>query len=269
MVRRPGERTRLRRGLRPGSYKVTARRSRHRVGHLEIGSTDHSEGIQASHPKGQTRAEMARTHHRSLTWWVWPSQSTGQLIRTSSGPLSCTSISSATYHGGTLLHAISSPGDDRLWAAAYRTTAAGSTSPPRSPIISASSAARAVSRHQPRPLRPPCASVTCEDELSSFAASLDGVGASWLGMISSLVMHNQMAVQAFSSSVSNWSVRHLYISVLSLLWHPTAVPEADDSVEAHSRFQRAVGAASGCCVGYDVFRPSGKPFMNGEPVIPQ
>ena len=65
-MRRPGERTRLRRGLRPGSYKVTARRSRrHRVGHLEIGSTDHFEGIQASHIKGQTRAEMARIYHRS------------------------------------------------------------------------------------------------------------------------------------------------------------------------------------------------------------
>ena len=66
MVRRPGERTRLQRGLRPGSYKVTARRGRrHCVGHLEVGSTDHFEGISASPIRGQARAEMARIHHRS------------------------------------------------------------------------------------------------------------------------------------------------------------------------------------------------------------
>ena len=65
-MRRPGERTRLRRGLRPGSYKVTARRGcRHCVGHLEVGSTDHFEGISASPIRGQARAEMARIHHRS------------------------------------------------------------------------------------------------------------------------------------------------------------------------------------------------------------
>ena len=43
------------------------------MGHLETGPTDHFEGISASQSKGQTRAVMARTHHRSqsmkeLTW---------------------------------------------------------------------------------------------------------------------------------------------------------------------------------------------------------
>ena len=37
------------------------------VGHLEIGSTDHFEGISASHSKGQTRAEMARTYIIAVT----------------------------------------------------------------------------------------------------------------------------------------------------------------------------------------------------------
>ena len=35
------------------------------MGHLEIQSTDHFEGMAASHPKGQTRAEAAHIHHRS------------------------------------------------------------------------------------------------------------------------------------------------------------------------------------------------------------
>ena len=39
----------------------------HRLDHLEDESTDHFEGISASHTKGQIRAEMARTHHRSHT----------------------------------------------------------------------------------------------------------------------------------------------------------------------------------------------------------
>ena len=53
-------------GFRPGSYKVTARQGGwHRVGHLEIGPTDHFEGILASHLAGQSRAEMAWTYQRS------------------------------------------------------------------------------------------------------------------------------------------------------------------------------------------------------------
>ena len=35
------------------------------MGHLEIGSTDHFEGISASPNGGQARAEMAQIHHRS------------------------------------------------------------------------------------------------------------------------------------------------------------------------------------------------------------
>ena len=66
LARQPGERTRLRWGLKPGSYKVTARLdSWCRLGQLEIGPTDHFEGIRASHIKGQTLVEMAGTHHRS------------------------------------------------------------------------------------------------------------------------------------------------------------------------------------------------------------
>ena len=37
------------------------------MGHLEVGSTDHFEGISASPIRGQARAEMARIHHRSPT----------------------------------------------------------------------------------------------------------------------------------------------------------------------------------------------------------
>ena len=59
MACRPGERTKLRWGLKPGSYKVTARQDRRRgLGHLDAGPTDHSEGIFASYRKGQVRAEM-------------------------------------------------------------------------------------------------------------------------------------------------------------------------------------------------------------------
>ena len=35
------------------------------MGHLEVGSTDHFEGISASPIRGQARAEMARIHHRN------------------------------------------------------------------------------------------------------------------------------------------------------------------------------------------------------------
>ena len=46
--------------LRSGSYQVTAPQRRQRLGgHLQIGSTDHFEGISASHIRGQTRPEMA------------------------------------------------------------------------------------------------------------------------------------------------------------------------------------------------------------------
>ena len=66
MARQPGERTRLRWGLRPGSCKVTARQGGwRRLGHLEIGPTDRFEGILAGPFVGQTRAEIAWTHHRS------------------------------------------------------------------------------------------------------------------------------------------------------------------------------------------------------------
>ena len=60
LARQPGERTRLRWGLKPGSYKVTARLdSWCRLGQLEIGPTDHFEGISASLPVGQTLSELA------------------------------------------------------------------------------------------------------------------------------------------------------------------------------------------------------------------
>ena len=69
------ERTKLRGGLKPGSYKVTARQDRRRgLGHLDAGPTDHFEGISASYRKGQVRAEMTRhiiaaTEHREAFVW--------------------------------------------------------------------------------------------------------------------------------------------------------------------------------------------------------
>ena len=66
LARQPGERTRLRWGLKPGSYKVTrSPRLSALSGPSRIGPTDHFEGIRASHIKGQTLVEMAGTHHRS------------------------------------------------------------------------------------------------------------------------------------------------------------------------------------------------------------
>ena len=66
MARQTSERTRLRWALRPSPYKITARQGGwHHLGQLEIGPTDHFEGISDSQSSGQTRSEMAWTHHRS------------------------------------------------------------------------------------------------------------------------------------------------------------------------------------------------------------
>ena len=124
--------------------------------------------------------------------------------------------------------------------------------------ICASSAARAASQRLLRPLRSGRGGVPCEEE--SLEAS-EYAWAGWrllAGDDLSPVTHSQLAVQAFQHICHRPRIaaplrpgqqlkRSPAVLHRVVPGHPAAVPEAERSVEAHSRSQRAVGSLRVLC----------------------